>query len=79
MGVRFTNKFSIVNLANTKKFQLTDDRWFEVDENGSRNVFSGPGFGEESVERIVAFAYRKVGRHQTVGSDSVLETILTFH
>ncbi len=58
-----------------KEKESTDDSRFEVDENSSRNVFSGARLREEGVERVVAAADRLVRRHLTVRLDAVLETV----
>ena len=53
----------------------TDDGGLEIDEDGSRDVFSGSGFGEEGVEGVVLDADVVVGWHCSVRSDAVFQAI----
>jgi hypothetical protein len=54
---------------------LVNNSWFQVDENGSWNVFSGSGLREKRVEGIVASTDRFVRWHLTVRLDSVLQAV----
>ena len=53
----------------------TDDGGLEIDEDGSRDVFSGSSFGEEGVEGVVLNADVVVGWHCSVRSDAVFQAI----
>ena len=52
---------------------LINDGWFEIEEDGSWDVFTSTSFGEEGVESIVTTTDRFIGWHLTVRLDSVLE------
>ena len=52
---------------------LIDNGWFEIEEDGSWDVFTSTGLGEEGVESIVTTTDRFIGWHLTVWLDSVLE------
>ena len=54
---------------------FTDDCRFEIDEDGSGDVFSGSGFGEEGVVGVVLDADVVVGWHSSVRSDAVFQAI----
>jgi len=55
---------------------FVDDRRFEVDENGTRDVLAGSRFREEGVERVVANADGLVGGHLAVRLDPMLEAAM---
>jgi hypothetical protein len=65
--------FGVEQLSVGSRSDLVDDSGFEVEEDCSGNVFTSSGFGEESVESIVASANGFVGGHLTVGLDAMLE------
>ena len=50
-----------------------DDGWFEIEEDGSWDVFTSTSLGEEGVESIVTTTDRFIRWHLTVRLDSVLE------
>ena len=50
-----------------------DDSWFEIEEDGSWDVLTSSGFGEESVEGIVTTTNGFVGWHLTIWLDSMLK------
>jgi len=50
-----------------------DDGWLQIEEDGSWDVLSSSGFGEESVEGIITSSDGLIGWHLTVGLDSVFK------
>jgi len=52
---------------------LIDNGWFEIEEDGSWDVFTSTSLGEEGVESIVTTTDGFVGWHLTVWLDSVLK------
>jgi hypothetical protein len=52
---------------------LIDNSWFEIEEDGSWDVFTSTSFGEEGVESIITTTDGFIGWHLTVWLDSVLE------
>ena len=52
---------------------LIDNGWFEIEEDGSWDVFTSTSLGEEGVEGIVTTTDGFIGWHLTVWLDSVLE------
>ena len=54
---------------------LVDDGGLQVNEDCTRNVFSGASFGEEGGEAIVDLVGRLFGGHRAVGLDAMLEAI----
>jgi hypothetical protein len=50
-----------------------DDGWFQVEENGSWDVFTSTGFGEEGVEGIISTTDSLVAWHLTVKLDTVFQ------
>jgi len=50
-----------------------DDGWLEIEEDGSWDVLTSTGLGEEGVEGIVTTTDGFIGWHLTVRLDSVLE------
>ena len=48
---------------------------FQVEEDGTGNVFSGSGLAEEGVERVVTTSDGFVRGHLTIRLDTVLETV----
>ena len=44
-------------------FYLIDDGGFQIDEDGTGDVFTGAGLGEKGVERIITPSNGLVGRH----------------
>ena len=67
---------SIRLMALTIQRQRTDNSWLQVDQDGSRDVFSRSSFAEESVERVVpAPKGGAVAGHLAIRHDAMLETI----
>jgi len=52
---------------------LIDNGWFEIEEDGSWDVFTSTSLGEEGVEGIVTTTDGFIGWHLTVWLDSVLK------
>jgi len=50
-----------------------DDGWLKIEEDSSGDVLTGTSLGEEGVESIITTTDRFVGRHLTIGLDSVLK------
>ena len=54
---------------------LTYDSWFQVDKDGSRDMFPGSSLAEERVERIIPSADRLVAGHLTIWLDPVFKAV----
>ena len=50
-----------------------DNGWLEIEEDGSWDVLTSTGLGEEGVESVVTTTDRFIGWHLTIRLDSVLE------
>lgn len=55
--------------------QLTNDGWFQINENCTGNVFSCTGFTEERVEWIITTTDGFIGRHLTIRLNSMFKTV----
>ena len=62
-------------LAVGSSANLVHHGGFQVDHDGPRDVLPGPGLAEEGVERVICCADRRVGRHQSVWLDPVLQAV----
>jgi hypothetical protein len=65
----------VVKLAVSTSADLIAHSGLEIDQDGTRNVLAGTSLGEEGVEGVIATADGFVGRHLTIGLDSVLQAI----
>ena len=54
---------------------LTDDRWFQINEHGARNVFSCSSLTEKRVKGIVSSADSLVARHLAIRLNSMLQAV----
>jgi len=54
---------------------FVDNGWFEIDKDGSWDVFAGSSFGEKGVEGIITAADCFVAWHLSVWLNSVLEAV----
>ncbi len=63
------------DIHNPKATRFTNNRRFEVDKDGPRDMLSTLGLGEEGVERVVRDPLRFVARHLTIRVNPVLETV----
>lgn len=54
---------------------LTDDGWFEIDEDRPWDVFPCSSLTEEGVEGVVSSSDRLITRHLTIWLDTVFQTI----
>jgi len=52
-----------------------NDSWFQVEEDGTGNVFASSSRAEEGVESIITSTDGLVRRHLTIRLDTVLETV----
>ena len=66
--------FRVEQLTVGSGSDFIDHGRFEIDEDGTRNVLSGSGFGEEGVEGIITSTDGLVGRHLTIRLDTVFQT-----
>jgi len=66
--------FWVEELSVSSSSNFINDGWFQIQKNGSWNVFSGSGFREESVESIISSSDGFVRWHLTVWLDSVFKT-----
>jgi len=67
--------FRVEELSVSSGPDFVNDGGLQIDEDGARNVFTGPSLGEESVERIVTTADRLVRWHLAIRLDSVFQTV----
>jgi hypothetical protein len=74
-GVFFTGDelFWMEQLSVGSGSDLIDDGWLEIEEDGSWDMLSSTGLGEEGVEGIVTTTDRFIGWHLTIWLDSVLK------
>ena len=54
---------------------LINDGWLKIEEDGSWDMLSSSSLGEEGVEGIITATDSLIGRHLTIGLDTVLEAI----
>lgn len=66
--------FWVEQLSVGSGSDFIDDGWLQIQEDGSWDVLSSSGFGEESVEGIITSSDGLIGWHLTVGLDSVFQT-----
>ena len=65
----------VVQLAVGSSADLIAHSGLEIHKDGTRNVLSSTSLREEGVERVIATADSLVGRHLTIGLDTVLEAL----
>jgi hypothetical protein len=65
--------FGVEQLSVGSGSDFVNNGGFQIEEDGSGDVFSGSGFGEESVEGVISSSDGLIGRHLTVRLDSVLK------
>jgi hypothetical protein len=75
-GIFFTGDklFWVEQLSVSTCSDFIDDSWFEIQENGSWNVLSSSGFGEECVEGIITTTDCLIRWHLSVWLNSVFKT-----
>ena len=56
-------------------FKLTDNCWFQINEDSAGHVLAGTSLAEERVEGIVTTPDGLVAGHLTVRLDAMLETV----
>jgi len=66
----WVEQFSVFSTSD-----FVDDRWLEIDEDCSWNVFARTGLREEGVEGIILLSKRGIPRHGSIGLNSVLEAV----
>jgi hypothetical protein len=66
--------FWVEQLSVSSSSDFIDNGWFQIQENGSWNVLSSSGLGEESVESIITASDSFIGWHLSVWLNSVLKT-----
>ena len=52
-----------------------NDSWFQINEDGTWDMFAGSSFREEGVERVVASSKGFVTRHLTIRLDSMFQAV----
>ena len=52
-----------------------NDSWFQINEDGTWDVFASSSFREEGVERVVASSKGFVTRHLTIRLDSMFQAV----
>ena len=57
------------------KMQLTNNGGFQINKDGSRNMFARSCFTEESVEGVITTSYGLVAGHLTIRLDAVLQAV----
>jgi len=67
--------FGVEQLAVGTSTDFVNDGRFEIDENGTRDVFSSTSLREEGVERVIATSEGLVRGHLTIGLDTVFKAI----
>jgi hypothetical protein len=74
-GIFFTGDqlFWVEELSVSTGSDFINDSWFQINKDGTWDVFAGAGLGEEGVEGVVAATNGLVRGHLAVRLDSVLE------
>jgi len=63
----------VEQLAVSSSSDFIDHSGLQIDEHGSRNVLSSTGLRKERVEGIVSIANGLIGRHLTIGLNSMFK------
>lgn len=66
--------FWVEELSVSSSSNFINDGWFQIQKNGSWDVFSSSSFREESVESIITSSDGFIRWHLTVWLDSVFKT-----
>jgi len=76
-GIFFTSDqlFWMEKLSVSTSSNLVDNSWLQIDENSPWDVFTGTGFREKGVERIIAASDGLVAWHLSIWLDTVLEAV----
>jgi hypothetical protein len=67
--------FRVEKLSVSSGTDLIDYGWFQVDENGSWDVFASTSFTEEGVEGVITTSDGLVTWHLAIRLDSVFQTV----
>jgi len=67
--------FRVEELSVGSSSDLIDYGWFQVNEDGSWDVFTSTSFAEEGVERVVTTTDGLVTWHLTIRLDTVFQTV----
>jgi len=65
--------FRVEQLTVSSRSDFIDDGRLQIDEDSTRDVLSGTSFREKGVEGVITTTDSLVGRHLTIGLDTVLE------
>lgn len=63
--------FGVEQLTVGTSADFVNDGGFQINEDGTGDVFTSTSFGEEGVERVVTTTDGFVGGHLTIGLDTV--------
>jgi len=76
-GILFTGDqlFGVEKLTVGTSSDLIDDSRLQIDKNGTGDVFASSGLREKGVERIITSSDSLIGRHLSIGLDTVLEAV----
>lgn len=67
--------FRVEELSVSSGSNFINNGWFQIQENGSWDVFSSSGFREESVESIITTSNGLVRWHLSIRLDTVFQTV----
>ena len=65
----------VENFKGWFRLELTNNCWFQVHKNGTRDVFSCSGFAEKGVEGIVPASNGLIAWHLAIGLNSMLQAV----
>ena len=65
----------MVKLAVSTSTDFITHTRFQINHDGTGNVFAGTSFGKKGVERVITTTNSFVGRHLTIRLDTVLQAI----
>jgi len=76
-GIFFTGDqlFWMEELTVSTSSDFINDSWFQINENGTWDMFASTSFGEEGVEGVITTTDGFIGWHLTVRLDTVLQAV----
>jgi len=76
-GIFFTSDqlFWMEELTVSTSSDFINDSWFQINENGTWDMFASTSFGEEGVEGVITTTDGFIGWHLTVRLDTVLQAV----